>query len=103
MGFATTAAIIGAVASAAGAGVTASQANRANKEAKRQKAIAAEEQRKQDKLVAEELKKAEAEEQKLLEQHRARVSADQVQKRRNRGKRSLIYGSETGIEDEDLG
>ena len=99
------AAVAGTAAATAGAVSTASQANRANKEVNRQKSIAISQQQEQSKMVADEKAKedaaAKAAQNEILKKQRAVVSADQTNKARVRGRRSLITGSERGVlEDE---
>ena len=113
-GVTTAAAVVGAAAAVGGGVLAASQANKANKEANRQKSIAADQQAKQDQQIADQKKMADDEEaalqKEIMDKQRsdqaandAVVAADQVQKRRNRGKRALTYADENGVAQDTLG
>lgn len=103
-----TLAIIGTAAAVGGTVVTASQANRSNKEMNRQKSIAADQKRIQDEEIAKQKQLALDEEKALQDElvRKQRETAEKnaqvsenVRKRQARGRRSLIYGSETGVND----
>ena len=101
---------IGAAAAVGSAGYAVHQGQMAKKEQDRQKAIGAEQMKKQDEAVAAQKKMADDEEAALqkeiqdkqrsdMEANNAVVAADQVNKRRQRGQRSLIY---SGDDEEEL-
>lgn len=103
------AAAVTAGAAVAGTAYTMHQGNLAKKEQNRQKAIADDQRAKQDAEIANQKKMAADEEAALQKEiqdkqradqaaNDAVVSADQVQKRRMRGQRSLMYSED----DEEL-
>lgn len=104
--FTTIAAVAGATAAVAGAGYTVHQGSMQKKEMNRQKSIAAEQMRMQGEEVAKQKTIADAEEKALqdeiIRKQRGQEAlnnavSETTNKRRQRGRRSLIYGSETGI------
>jgi Flp pilus assembly protein TadB len=101
-GATTAAAVVGAAAAVAGAGITYSNSVKASKEADRQKSIAAKNQRLQKAELDKQQALADAEEKALQDKLTAENNAvaDVIQKRRNRGRRSLISGSELGFTGE---
>lgn len=113
-GATTAAAVVGAAAAVGGAGYAVHQGQMAKKEQNRQKSIAADQQKIQNDEIAKQKKMADDEEAALQKEitdkqradeaaNNATVAADQVQKRRNRGRRSLIYNDEAGATDDSLG
>ena len=99
---------IGAAAAVGGAGYTVHQGQMAKKEQNRQKSIAAEQQNIQNAEIAKQKALADAEEKalqdELIRKQRGideanNAVAETTNKRRQRGRRSLIFGSETGIND----
>lgn len=100
--------VIGAVAAAGSAGYAVHQGQMAKKEVNRQKSIAAEQSRIQGEEVAKQKSLADAEEKALqdeiIRKQRGQEAlhnavSETTNKRRMRGRRSLISGSETGIND----
>jgi uncharacterized protein HemX len=105
---AVTAAVVGAVAAVGGATYAGHQGQMQKKEINRQKSIAAEQMRVQGEEVAKEKALVDAEEKALqdeiIRKQRGQEAlnnaiSDKTNKRRMRGRRSLISGSETGIND----
>jgi len=107
----TTGTVIAGVGAAAAVGSAAygvHQGQMAKKEVNRQKSIAAEQMNMQNAEIARQKELADAEEKALqdeiIRKQRGQEAlnnavAETTNKRKQRGRRSLIYGSETGIND----
>ena len=102
---ATVIAGVGAAAAVGSAGYAVHQGQMAKKEQNRQKSIANEQMNMQNAEIAKQKELADAEEKALQDEIIAKQRAaneavsETTNQRKQRGRRSLIYGSETGIND----